>query len=426
MFYEESVPLALSGFVLVIALTALGLGLQLQSELSLNQRAVRGLKAVSLLCFVLVALICLVFGHVLGFLLGMSILGRWGHFQLAQRWARQRAAELELIWLLALAGKSERSLVEEVQMYAGGAIGLRKKRLLAFAADLQSGVPLQNCLPFELFSRSTALQIRSALNSNSFAESLTRVAISQGKSLSDGQQDLGYSILAYPGLLMTVLIGICSFQMYYIIPKFKHIFDDFGTELPDVTMATIRFSDFCVYYWYLIILPIIAVLALIIRNLTKNQHDSEASILMEILGQFFVRMHAPEILRTLSTTISSGQTVTDGVKVFDHQPGAPMIQSTMSAISSGVQHGQSVWNELHVHGVLQSSELKLIEAAGRADNLPWVLETLADNLERRWKFRFNFASAILHPVLILLVSVPIGLFVIAMFMPIIKLLNDLS
>ena len=70
--------------------------------------------------------------------------------------------------------------------------------------------------------------------------------------------------------------------------------------------------------------------------------------------------------------------------------------------------------------------MKLIEAAGRADNLPWVLETLADNLERRWKFRFNFAGAILHPVLILLVSVPIGIFVIAMFMPIIKLLNDLS
>ncbi len=423
---EETMLFALLVVVVLIVLTILGLGLNLQSELLLNPRAARSLKALSRVCFFIVGLISLGLGNVVGFVLAMFILGRWFHFQMTQRWASQKAAELELIWLLALSAKSEKSLVDEIQMYSGGATGARKRRLLAFATDLQNGVPLQTCLPYELFSRPTALQLQSALNSDTFVESLTRLAISQGKALADRQQDLGYSIVAYPCLLLVVLFGICSFQMYYIIPKFKKIFDDFGTDLPEITKATIRFSDFCVNYWYLIVPPVVAAAWLIRRYLVSGRYDSEASAVMGLLGRFFVRIHAPEILRALAMTVSSGQSVTEGVKVLAQQPDVPLIQSTINRLTRHAQQGHSVWGELRFQGVLRSSELNLIEAAGRAGNLPWVLETLAENLERRWKFRFNVIGGILHPVLILLASLPIGFFAIAMFMPLIKLLNDLS
>ena len=147
---------------------------------------------------------------------------------------------------------------------------------------------------------------------------------------------------------------------------------------------------------------------------------------VDLLGRFSVRMHAPEILRSLATAISSGQTITTAVKVFTQQPGPRLVQTTIDTFIRRVQQGEPAWDELRSLGILRGAEQKVIESATRAGNLPWVLETLAENLERRWRFRFNMIGTVLHPILILMVSIPIGYFVIAMFMPLIKLLNDLS
>ncbi len=426
MLNNHSMLITLLAVVIPFGLVILGLGLRMQSELTLNQRDAYGLRVASTFCFVLVAAIGVVLGQVIGLILGLFIVGRWVHFQLTQNWANQHAAELELIWLLALSTKSEQPLADEVEVYALGAIGTRQRRLLAFAYDLQNGVPVQKCLPFELFSRPTALQLQAAVNSDTFSESLARLAISQSRALGEQHQEIGYSILAYPLLLVTVLLGCCGFVMYYIIPKFKKIFDDFGTELPEMTKTAIHVSDFIVNYWYLIAVPLVAVLALARQYLVNVRHTSEAAAIVDLLGRFHVRLHAPEILRSLATAISSGQPITAAVKVFAQQPGPPLVQTTIDTFIRRVQQGEAAWDELRVLGILRGSEQKVIESAMRAGNLPWALDTLADNLERRWTYRFNLFGSVLRPVLVLAVSIPIGYFAIAMFMPMIKLLNDLS
>ena len=426
MQITESILITLLAAVIPIVLTIVALGLRIQSQLTLDQRSAYGLKAASTFCFVLVGVICVALGHVIGFVLGLFIVGRWLHFQMSQNWANQHAAEMELIWLLALSTESERPLADEVENYALGATGPRQRRLLAFADDLQNGVPLQKCVPFDLFSRSTKLQLQAAVNSDRLADSLARLAIAQSRALSEQHPELGYSVLAYPIGLLTVLVGCSGFLMYYIIPKFKKIFEDFGTELPRMTTTAIQVSDFTVNYWYLIVAPLVAVVALVRRHLVSGKHTSEAAVAVDLLGRFSVRMHAPEILRSMATAISSGQTITTAVKVFTQQPGPRLVQTTIDTFIRRVQQGEPAWDELRSLGILRGSEQKVIESATRAGNLPWVLETLAENLERRWRFRFNMIGTVLHPILILMVSIPIGYFVIAMFMPLIKLLNDLS
>lgn len=421
-----SMLVVLLAVVVPFALAVVALAMRLQSELSLNQRNAHGLRIGSTVIFAIVGLICLILGNVIGLVLALFIVGRWIHFHMGQNWANQHSAELELIWLLALSMRSEQSLADEVEDYALSVTGTRQRRLMAFADDLQNGVPLQKCLPYELFSRPTALQLQAAVNSDTLPESLAHLAITQGKAIGNQHQDLGYSIVAYPLGLMMVLVGSCGFVMYYIIPKFKKIFEDFGTELPETTKMTIHISDFVVNYWYLMAVPLVALVALFRRHLTSFKHTSESAVAVDLLGQFYVRMHAPEILRSLSTAISSGQTMTRAVKVFAQQPGPRLVQSTIDTFIKRVQQGEAAWDELRQLGILRDSEQKVIESANRAGNLPWVLETLAENLERRWTYRFNLIGAVLHPVMILIVSIPIGYFAIAMFMPLINLLNDLS
>jgi type II secretory pathway component PulF len=125
-------------------------------------------------------------------------------------------------------------------------------------------------------------------------------------------------------------------------------------------------------------------------------------------------------------SISSGQSAVDGVKVFAQQPGPRLVQRTIGAFIKRVQQGEEIWAVLWTLGIIRRSERKVLEVASQAGNLPWVLQTLAENLDRRWEYRCKVAGAFLHPVFVLVVSLPIGYFAISLFMPLIKLLNDLS
>src|SRR5690606_16478289 len=74
--------------------------------------------------------------------------------------------------------------------------------------------------------------------------------------------------MIYPVAVITVATCIVGFIMYYIIPKFKEIFLDFGVELPAITEVLINLSDWVVNYWYLI--PVIPISMLIVIKIIKK------------------------------------------------------------------------------------------------------------------------------------------------------------
>ncbi|MBM4075718.1 MAG: type II secretion system F family protein, partial [Planctomycetes bacterium] len=95
-------------------------------------------------------------------------------------------------------------------------------------------------------------------------------------------------------------------------------------------------------------------------------------------------------------------------------------------LRTGLDHGDSCWQLLQFHGYLTFDEVILMQSAERTSNLPWALNTLADNLDRRNRFRMKALFEVLRPTVSLMIGLMIAFVSFALFLPLIKLLNDLS
>ncbi len=340
---------------------------------------------------------------------------------------RRRGQEVELLWMLATSIRSGRNLADDVEAYARGSWGDRHKRLLELAVRMRQGLPHSElAVPQGLLSRAATLEIQAGLQAGKLAEALRHAAVKRTQQLTDATDTVdAHAAITYPLAVMSVMVLMVGFVMYYIIPKFKKIFDDFGTELPRLTVLLIHISDMVVNYWYLG-LPLLYPAFVAAGVISKAHFDGWPVLWQKWGGWWHVRPHTSDILRSLASTVAMGVPLERGLDPFVSSSGPVLLQRRAAAIRYGLAQGDSCWGLLEREGFLITREVVLIEAAQRAGNLPWALELLAESLDRRWLFRLAAAMELLRPVAILALGVVVAFVVIGLFMPLVKLLNDLS
>ena len=341
--------------------------------------------------------------------------------------SRRRAQEAELLWMLATSVVSHRDLADDVEAYARGSWGKRHERLVELAHRLRDGLPSSElAVPQGLLSRTATLEIQAGLQSGKLAEALRSAAIKHTRALTAGTHSLdAHAALTYPAAVLTVMVLILGFLMYFIVPKFKRIFDDFGTELPGMTVALIHGSDAVVNYWYLAS-PILFLTGGAVVVAAMSHYYGWLALWQQWAGRWMVRPHASDVLRSLAGTVEMGAPLDRAFDPFVTSSGPILLQRRAAAVRLALSQGESCWLLLESEGFLKMREVVLIEAAQRAGNLPWALNTLADSLDRQLSFRFSAILELLRPVAILFLGAIVGFVAIAMFMPLVKLLNDLS
>ena len=341
--------------------------------------------------------------------------------------SRKRAQEAELLWMLATSVLSHRNLADDVEAYARGSWGKRHQLLVELASRLRDGMPRSElAVPQGLLSRTATLEIQAGLQSGKLAEALRSAAIKHTRQLTEGSHSLdAHAALTYPAAVLTVMVLILGFVMYYIIPKFKRIFDDFGTELPAMTVTLIHGSNIVVNYWYLAS-PIIFLTGGVVAVVATAHYHGWRELWQRWAGRWMVRPHTSDVLRSLAGTVAMNAPLDRGLDPFVTSSGPILLQRRAAAVRLALAQGEPCWELLAREGFLKPKEVALIEAAQRAGNLPWALDTLADSLDRRWLFRLATIMELLRPVAILCLGAIVGFVAIALFMPLVKLLNDLS
>ena len=322
---------------------------------------------------------------------------------------------------------SNRNLADDVEAYARGSWGRRHERLVELAKRLRGGLPSSElAVPQGLLSRTATLEIQAGLQSGQLAEALRSAAIKTTRNLTSGSHSLdSHAALTYPAAILTMMVLILGFLMYYIVPKFKKIFDDFDTELPGMTVVLINWSNAFVNYWYLASPLIYLTGAAVVVAAMAHYHGWQI-LWQQWAGRWMVRPHTSDVLRSLAGTVAMGAPLDRGFDPFVSSSGPILLQRRVAAVRLALSQGEPCWERLAREGFLKPKEVALIESAQRAGNLPWALHTLADSLDRRLLFRFSAALELLRPVTILCLGAIVGFVAIAMFLPLVKLLNDLS
>ncbi|WP_166830574.1 type II secretion system F family protein [Thalassoroseus pseudoceratinae] len=235
--------------------------------------------------------------------------------------------------------------------------------------------------------------------------------------------------MIYPCAVITVATLIVGFIMYYIIPKFKKIFEDFNTELPGMTTTLIGMSDWVVNYFYLI--PAIPIGAwLMIKIIKKNKTGAFAvdwiTLRLPLLGPIVKKSIVARISRTLGTLISSGVPILEALIIARDTAGNAVFKKAFDQIYAAIREGESMAVPLRETRIVDDMVVNMVDVGEETGALDEMLYKVADVYDEEVSVLVEGLINLLEPLMVVILGLIVGFIVIALFMPLVKLLNDLS
>jgi type IV pilus assembly protein PilC len=226
--------------------------------------------------------------------------------------------------------------------------------------------------------------------------------------------------------VVVVAMTIVTFVMVYIIPKFKFIFMGFGTELPGVTVLMISIADLLADFWYLLLPMFLAGSAVFFWSCRQAFEWGWSETWLAWWLGFGRQSEIPRLLRRLRSAVSAKQPWPVALRPMVLKHSQDNIRGRLERVLGRVTAGMGVWPAMRDAGLLNARDVGLLEMAERANNLEWALNALAEAKERSLAHRWQVLVTMSVPVFTIAVGLMVLLICVAFFMPLVKLLNDLS
>ncbi len=340
-----------------------------------------------------------------------------------------RARRAHFLWFLASTTQNQRPLASELMAWGRSHPGRYGSRVMEVARDIGVGESLADALAAQsgLLVPSDLMSVRVAEQTGTLAETLRDCAVRQTQSLKgDSVVRNASGTAVWLWAVIVVAVTITSFLMYYIVPKFKQIFLGFGTELPSVTVLLINLSDMLVRYGVLF-MPVFGILSLVLLWSCGEAFLSgwSETWLAWRLG-YGRQSEIPRLLRRMRGAVVSKMPWPAALQpmVLKHPQGD--IRSRLERVLGRVTAGMGVWPAMRDSGLLNARDVSLLEMAERANNLDWALAALAESKERSLVHRWQVLMTLSVPVFTVAAGLMVLLICVGFFMPLVKLLNDLS
>ncbi len=235
--------------------------------------------------------------------------------------------------------------------------------------------------------------------------------------------------MIYPCAVITVATLIVGFIMYWIIPKFKKIFEGFDTELPEITEWLIFASDMVVNYFYLapaIPFSIWLLIKIIKKNKTGEYIVDKMYLKIPLLGKILEKSTVARTCRILGTLISSGVPILEGLIIARDTAGNAVFVRAYQNIYTAIREGESMAVPLKEARVVDDMVVNMVDVGEETGALDNMLYKIADVYDEEVAVLVDGLISMLEPLMVVVLGLIVGFIVIALFMPLIKLLNDLS
>lgn len=330
-----------------------------------------------------------------------------------------------LLRMLSRGVAENRDVALLCEAFSRDSLHWREPALRILAARVADGVPLE--VAAREVPRALPIEARWALGfgaeTDTIPETLNLTAYVLGRGRTPALSDRRHQAV-YLTTALWVMVSIVAFLMYYIIPKFKAIFNGFGIELPSLTVLLIQASDFFVNYHYTFVLAGMGLTYSLRRERTRFWGEGPFSFL-SIWATRAARA-APNMLRLLAIAADKGIPWQTFLRALLDQPLPRWMRSSLLKVQKQLLEGHPLWTALSQAGWINPWEVTALEQSERVGNTAWTLRELANTRELRRDHRDTVRREVLRPATLLAVSVVVGFVVVALFYPMVKLINDLS
>ena len=239
--------------------------------------------------------------------------------------------------------------------------------------------------------------------------------------------------MIYPIAVIFFAVGIVSGIMIVVVPKFKEIFADFGTELPSVTMMLINLSEWFINArppgWVVVLFSPIVFFALVklLRVSESGRYAVDfAKLKVPILGNILAKTAVARFTRTLGTLLAAGVPILEAINITKETSGNDVYGRALGNVHDEIREGESFANPLRAAKICDSIVTNMIDVGEETGDLDKMLMKIADNYDEEVEVLVDGLVSLLEPILVIVLGGIVGFIVVALFLPLVTLINSVS
>ena len=237
--------------------------------------------------------------------------------------------------------------------------------------------------------------------------------------------------MIYPAVVLTAAIGITAFLLLTVIPKFKQVFDDIlgGQELPGITQFVMNLADLVKEHGLLVLVVVAALWAAktLIGKTEKGAYlFDKIRLKVPVIGTLVSRTAISQFTRTLGTLLSSGVPILQSLVIVRDTTANRVVRRAVQTVHDAVKEGESMTDPLASSGVFPPMVVSMVQVGEETGALPDMLTRIANTYDDEVDNAVAGLTAAIEPALIIFLAVVVGTIVIAMFLPMIKIISSVS
>jgi len=296
--------------------------------------------------------------------------------------------------------------------------------------DVAGGTPLSEALAKheKAFDTLYSSMVRAGEAGGVLDRILQRLATFREKAAEIRGRVVGAMI--YPLIIGLVATTVVSFVIVWVIPKFREIFDSFGIELPAPTQILLDISAFVTTYWYLVFgLPVVLAILHVafMRRSQPYRHRIHKIVLrIPIMGRVVSKSIISSFARTFGTLIQAGVPHLDALGIVRDATGNEVLIEGVEMIRRSVREGEGIARPMGDSGLFDDMVVNMVDVGEETGELDRMLLRVADAYETQLDRQIDAMFKIIEPVMIVVMAVFVGFIVVALFLPLMKIMNTLQ
>ncbi|MBI3330540.1 MAG: type II secretion system F family protein [Candidatus Omnitrophica bacterium] len=290
--------------------------------------------------------------------------------------------------------------------------------------DIEAGSSLSEAIGRHprAFSEFFVNMVRAGESSGRLDEILDRVAAYIEK-VSVLQRKVRASLF-YPAFVTILAIGITTFLLVVIVPKFKEIFTALGGQLPAPTQLLLGVSEFIGTYLAYEVLACVALavgVRLYMGTPAGRLQFDRLVLRIPVIGKLLQKVFIARFSRTLATLVKSGVPILTSLEIVAKTAGNRVVEGAVLAARSSIKEGENIADPLALSQVFPTMVTRMIAVGEKTGELEKMLTKIADFYENEVDAAVTALTSLIEPLVIAILGVVIGGIVVALFLPIFKI-----
>jgi type IV pilus assembly protein PilC len=303
-----------------------------------------------------------------------------------------------------------------------------KKVLTTIRSDVETGTTFADSMRKhpKIFNNLFSNMIEAGETGGILDTILGRLALFMEKSMELQKKIKG--AMTYPVICLSISILILVVILVFVIPVFEEMFASLDSALPMPTQIVVNMSDFVKANYLYLIMAGVAFFYLIkkIHNTEKGRVKMDAMALRApIVGTLIRKVAVAKFTRTLGTMLQSGVPILESLSVVAKTSGNKIIEAAVFRVADSIAEGRPIAEPLEESGVFPNMVVQMINVGESVGALDTMLEKIADFYDGEVDQAVENLTAMIEPLMMVVLGGMIGGLVVAMYLPIFKMAGNI-